>query len=100
MPAGESEISAHDGEDKDTSPTVKVMPGAGSIHPEPDVGIHGCLGSCSAAFVLVAAGGCFDLPRASDVSAVPLDRVGAISLIVRQTNGSRHARILVEAFDM
>ncbi|CAN0000447.1 unnamed protein product [Ectocarpus sp. 6 AP-2014] len=34
--AVESEISAHDGEDNDTCPTVKVMPWAGSTYPEPD----------------------------------------------------------------
>ncbi|CBJ29421.1 hypothetical protein Esi_0146_0042 [Ectocarpus siliculosus] len=34
--AVESEISAHDGADKDTFPTVKVMPWAGSTYPEPD----------------------------------------------------------------
>ncbi|CAM9151588.1 unnamed protein product, partial [Ectocarpus fasciculatus] len=34
--AVESEISAHDGEDNDISPTVKVLPWAGSTYPEPD----------------------------------------------------------------
>ncbi|CAN0444899.1 unnamed protein product, partial [Ectocarpus sp. 12 AP-2014] len=34
--AVESEISAHDEEDNDTSPTVKVMPWAGSTYPESD----------------------------------------------------------------
>lgn len=48
--------------------------------------IHGCLGSCSAAFVLVAVGDCFDLPRVTDAPSVPLDRVAAISLIIRPAN--------------